>query len=377
MNSSITIERKRVDCNSLPKGWQREEVLRKSGISAGKVDVYYYSPTGKKIESKPQLARYLGDAIDIGAFDFHSGKFVRHLPPPSISLFRCSSVTNSSSSGSGSGSTSMPPPPPHCSASSTTSLYVCSSSSSSQLPSTTNANILQPPTSTTTSNTLNALKRRYKAQSQSQSQTQNQSQTHGIQGIHTTAISSSCAPSSASGVATTSAASSRQQLEFSRAPRTDASLVPPIRQTASIFKQPVTVVRNHEHTKVRNDNTKQTSGQEKPKQMFWEKRLEGLRACHPTGEEFEDIILPKSIRTIGPNVSEQTVLQSLATALHMLNVPVMGQASTKTEMNKNATAFLNPEQPLMQAVLVSEDDIRRQEDRVNAARRKLQDALKT
>lgn len=39
---NITIDRKKTDCNALPKGWQREEVLRKPGLSAGKVDVYYY-----------------------------------------------------------------------------------------------------------------------------------------------------------------------------------------------------------------------------------------------------------------------------------------------------------------------------------------------
>jgi len=33
MNPSVTIERKRVDCSVLPKGWQRDEV-RKSGSSA-------------------------------------------------------------------------------------------------------------------------------------------------------------------------------------------------------------------------------------------------------------------------------------------------------------------------------------------------------
>ncbi|ALC46873.1 MBD-like [Drosophila busckii] len=161
---------------------------------------------------------------------------------------------------------------------------------------------------------------------------------------------------------------------YSRALRTDVSLVPPIRQTASIFKQPVTVVRNHEPSKVKHDA--KHGAQEKPKQMFWEKRLERLRACHDNGEELDDISLPKTIRTVGPNVNEQTVLQSVATALHMLNAGVHGQSCTKTELSKNAIAFMNPEQPLMHAVIISEDDIRKQEDRVGVARRKLQEALK-
>lgn len=61
-------------------------------------------------------------------------------------------------------------------------------------------------------------------------------------------------------------------MQISRGIRTDVSLVPPIRQTASIFKQPVTVHRNHD-SKVKND-LKHGTSQEKPKQLFWEKRLE-------------------------------------------------------------------------------------------------------
>lgn len=36
------MERKRWECSALPQGWKKEEVTRRSGLSAGKSDVYYY-----------------------------------------------------------------------------------------------------------------------------------------------------------------------------------------------------------------------------------------------------------------------------------------------------------------------------------------------
>ncbi|KAG5195749.1 hypothetical protein JEQ12_012044 [Ovis aries] len=65
-----------MDCPALPPGWKKEEVIRKSGLSAGKSDVYYFSPSGKKFRSKPQLARYLGNTVDLSSFDFRTGKMM-------------------------------------------------------------------------------------------------------------------------------------------------------------------------------------------------------------------------------------------------------------------------------------------------------------
>ncbi|KAI8129506.1 hypothetical protein FF38_01220 [Lucilia cuprina] len=358
MNSNISIERKKVDCNALPKGWQREEVLRKSGISAGKVDVYYYSPTGKRIDSKPQLARHLGDAIDISSFDFQKGKFIQHLPPPSISLYRClpatTSVVSSSSSGGGTGG----------STGSSTSMTVAGSAT---LPTLGGGITIIPSHHPSVGH---SLKRKHRMGSQASAL----SSSSSIASHHN--LLSSCTTMTTTTTTSTNLPLKQQQLEFSRAMRTDVSLVPPIRQTASIFKQPVTVIRNHENSKTKNDTKQGAQQQDKPKQLFWEKRLECMRACHATGEQFDDIVLPKSLKPLGPNVHEQTVMQSLATALHVLNTPVTGQTATKTEFQKNATAFINPDQPLMQGILISEDDIRRQEDRVSVARKKLQEALK-
>ncbi|XP_043677863.1 methyl-CpG-binding domain protein 2 isoform X2 [Vespula pensylvanica] len=159
---------------------------------------------------------------------------------------------------------------------------------------------------------------------------------------------------------------------YSRGVRNDASLVPPIRQTASIFKQPVTIYKTQEG-KVKD---LKHGNQEKPKQLFWEKRLEGLRACDPDGYEFDAMDLPKSLKPVGPYITEETLLQSVATALHVSSQPVTGQTGSKTALEKNPGVFLNPDQPLVQAVSIADEDIKRQEDRVALARKKLQEALR-
>ena len=160
---------------------------------------------------------------------------------------------------------------------------------------------------------------------------------------------------------------------YSRVVRNDVSLVPPIRQTASIFKQPVTVHKTQKSV-VRHDL--KYGPQEKPKQLFWEKRLEGLRACDTDGHELKTMDLPTGLKAVGPYVSQETLLQSVATALHVSSVPITGQTGSKSSLERNSGVFLNPDQPLIQAMAVCDDDIRKQEDRVNSVRKKLQEAVK-
>lgn len=92
--------------------------------------------------------------------------------------------------------------------------------------------------------------------------------------------------------------------------------------------------------------------------------------------EFGPIDLPKGLKPVGPNVDESTLLQSAATALHVNSQPVTGQMASKAALTSNPGLNLNSEQPLMHSINITDDDIRRQEDRVTSARKKLQEALK-
>lgn len=240
------------ECSALPTGWKKEEVIRKSGLSAGKSDVYYYSPCGKKFRSKPQLARFIGDTIDLSSFDFRTGKLL--------------------SSG------------------------------------------------------VRKSKR--------------------LKNIH---------------------------YDYNKGTRHDASLVLPIRQTASIFKQPVTLRTNHGANRIKADPKQDTK--ETPKQLFWEKRLNGLYACDITDKVLTSIELPDGLSSIGPNLTDENLIQSLAASLHLSSFAIAGQTGSQTQLERNAGVYMNADQPPCMKFVVTEADLKRQEDKVTEVRDRLAKVL--
>lgn len=87
------------------------------------------------------------------------------------------------------------------------------------------------------------------------------------------------------------------------------------------------------------------------------------------------IDLPRHLKPVGPLIKDQTLFQSVATALHSSLHPVTGQTASKSALSSNPGVYINPDQPLFLACTITEDDVKKQEDRVLLARKKLQDAL--
>ncbi len=81
----------RSECEALPKGWIREEIPRLNKNLEGKnSDIYYISPMGKRIRSKPELLKMMGDVYDLKAFDYATGK----MNPSLVSRPKPSSTRN-------------------------------------------------------------------------------------------------------------------------------------------------------------------------------------------------------------------------------------------------------------------------------------------
>ncbi|XP_077716820.1 methyl-CpG-binding domain protein 3 isoform X3 [Canis aureus] len=133
----------------------------------------------------------------------------------------------------------------------------------------------------------------------------------------------------------------------------DLNTALPVRQTASIFKQPVTKITNHPSNKVKSDPQKAV---EQPRQLFWEKKLSGLNAFDIAEELVKTMDLPKGLQGVGPGCTDETLLSAIASALHTSTMPITGQLSAAVE--KNPGVWLNTAQPLCKAFMVTDEDIR-------------------
>lgn len=152
--------------------------------------------------------------------------------------------------------------------------------------------------------------------------------------------------------------------------RLDLNTTLPVRQTASIFKQPVTKVTKHPKNTVKTDIRK---ARDPPKQLFWERKLSGLSAFNIAEELIKTMDLPKGLQGVGPACSDETLLSAIASALHSSGTPITGQLTAAVE--KNPGVWLNTTQPLCKAFVVTDEDIRKQENQVQSVRRRLEKAL--
>ena len=83
-----------------------------------------------------------------------------------------------------------------------------------------------------------------------------------------------------------------------------------------------------------------------------------------------------ALRSTGPGITDHMLLASISTHLHLSKDPASGQSTSPSLIEKNPTAYINPAQPLMCAVSVSEEEIKAQQLRVKNARNKLAEAVK-
>lgn len=242
--------------NPLPKGWRREEVVKKTGIRAGKVDIIYVSNDGKKFKNKLEMQRYLGDKHDMSLLDYNTGKV------SSLAIRKQKRLKN--------------------------------------------------PT--------------------------------------------------------------YQNKPF----KLDNYLNLPIRQTASIFKQPVNVVTNYKNEPAKIDQQTQLKFAEKlkPVQLFWELRFNSMKAVDPMALKagIDDEMEVENFKTLNQvGIKDEVLLTSVATSLYLNpNKVIKGQ---ENQFMKNPRIYIDRDQPIIQSLVMNEEMVKAQESKVKELRKKLACAM--
>lgn len=150
-------------------------------------------------------------------------------------------------------------------------------------------------------------------------------------------------------------------------PKPDLSISIPLRMSSYIFKSPVTRITSHPGNEVRCHQWEETL--DKPQQVCWQKRLQGLQACSSTGQLLSPFDLAKVLPKLVPRCTSESLSGVLAGAPHCSPMPTPAWSSHMAEMIPGAG--LGIPQLLCKQFLVTEKDIRKQERKMKMARERL------
>nr|XP_008249081.1 methyl-CpG-binding domain protein 3-like 1 isoform X2 [Oryctolagus cuniculus]XP_008249082.1 methyl-CpG-binding domain protein 3-like 1 isoform X2 [Oryctolagus cuniculus]XP_051694245.1 methyl-CpG-binding domain protein 3-like 1 isoform X2 [Oryctolagus cuniculus] len=138
----------------------------------------------------------------------------------------------------------------------------------------------------------------------------------------------------------------------------------PLRMSSYLFKRPVTRVSAHPGNEIRYHQREESL--DKPQQVCWQKRVQGLQAYSSEGELLSTLDLTKALQKLASNCTGASLPGAPA-------VPAHAPCSLSSEVIPRADLGLS--QLLYRQFLVSEEDIRIQEKKVKAARERLAIAL--
>uniref|UniRef100_A0A8D2DNP1 Methyl-CpG binding domain protein 3 like 1 n=1 Tax=Sciurus vulgaris TaxID=55149 RepID=A0A8D2DNP1_SCIVU len=154
-------------------------------------------------------------------------------------------------------------------------------------------------------------------------------------------------------------------------PKPGLSISIPLRMSSYTFKRPVTRITAHPDNEVRYHQWEENL--DKPQQVCWQRRLQGLQAYSSTGELLSMLDLTKTLQKLAPRCLGAPLPGALAGGLHPSSMAALAPSSHFVETVPGAS--LSSPQLLCKQFLVTEEDIRKQERKVKRARERLAIAM--
>ncbi|XP_047387794.1 LOW QUALITY PROTEIN: methyl-CpG-binding domain protein 3-like 1 [Sciurus carolinensis] len=154
-------------------------------------------------------------------------------------------------------------------------------------------------------------------------------------------------------------------------PKPGLSISIPLRMSSYTFKRPVTRITAHPGNEVRYHQWEENL--DKPQQVCWQRRLQGLQAYSSVGELLSMLDLTKTLQKLAPRCLGAPLPGALTGGLHPSSMPALAPSSHFVETVPGAS--LSSPQLLCKQFLVTEEDIRKQERKVKRARERLAIAM--